>query len=162
MTTIAYRSGILASDSRVTWGGHIKASGVKMWRVTSRVEPIKGEVLIGVAGYLAAAGLFVDWVQAGGEPKLKERGVEGEDADFGALIVHRTGLYTADHLCRFEPMTEDFWADGSGTLAALGAMAKGASALEAVRIAARFDCYTGGRIVSMTLTQPGRARKKAR
>lgn len=154
MTTIAYKAGVLASDSRMTWGGHIKASGVKMWRIDSRVAPVKGEVLLGICGYVAAALLFKDWLETGGEPNLVKRGVEADDT-FGALIVHKSGLYTADHLCRLEVMPEQFWADGSGTLAALAAMACGKSAIEAVRLAGRFDAFTGGRVISMSLEERG-------
>jgi hypothetical protein len=157
VTTIAFKDGVLASDSRVTWSGHIKASGVKMWRVESKVAPVKGEVLLAVCGYLSAACLFREWMQEGGEPHLNKRGVDMNDA-FEALIVHKSGLYTADALCAIEPMTEPFWADGSGGLAALAAMACGKSAVEAVRIASRFDAYTGGRIVSMTLGSPKKAK----
>lgn len=151
MTTIAYKDGVLASDSRATWAGNVKANCIKMWRIQSKVEPVKGEVLLGVCGNLAAALLFKDWMEAGGAPNLKERGVDADDS-FGAIIVHKSGLYSADHLCRIEAMPEEFWSDGSGSQFALGAMACGKSAADAVRVASRFDCYTGGRIVTMSLT----------
>lgn len=165
MTTLAFKAGVLASDSRATWDGHIKSSCCKMWRIQSRVEPVKGECLLAIAGDLYAGLLFKDWMEQGGEPKLKDRGVIGDDGDaggdFDALIVHRSGVYGANFLCRLERIDEDEWAHGSGRLAALAAMACGKSAIEAVRIASRFDAYTGGRIVSMTLDEsPKRARKK--
>ena len=37
----------------------------------------------------------------------------------------------------------DFWAVGSGEEYALGAMAMGASAAQAVEVASQFDVYTG-------------------
>ena len=153
MTTIAYKDGVLATDSRATWDGHVKSNCVKMWRIQSRVDPVKGEVLIATAGDLYAALLFKDWLELGGEPKLKDRGVDGTEGDFDAFIAHKSGIYAANHLCRIEPVYMDEWAHGSGRLAALAAMACGKSAVEAVRIAARFDAYTGGRIVSMILTE---------
>jgi hypothetical protein len=162
LTTLAYRDGVLASDSRFTWAGNVKASGTKMWRLQSRVSPVRGEVLLGISGYVSAALLFKDWLETGDEPHLVKRGVD--DDCFGALIVHKSGLYVADRLCRLDVMAEEFWADGSGGDFALAAMACGKSAAEAVRIAARFDCYTGGRIVSMRLASPARraSRKGAR
>ena len=166
VTTVAFKAGVLASDSRATWDGNVKGHCCKMWRLQSRVEPVKGECLLAIAGDLYDGLLFKDWLEQGGEPKLKDRGVCGDDGDsggdFDALIVHRSGIYGANFLCRLERITEDEWAHGSGRPFALAAMACGKSAIEAVRVAARFDAYTGGRIVSMTLEDkaPARARKR--
>lgn len=166
MTTVAWDGRTLASDSRATWDGHVKSHCVKMWRVQSRVDPVKGECLLAIAGDLYAGLLFKDWLELGGEPHLIKRGVTGEmddsGGDFDALIVHRRGVYGANFLCRLEPIGMDEWAHGSGRMAALAAMACGKSATEAVRIASRFDAYTGGRIVSMTLDKPSSKRRGSR
>ncbi len=63
------------------------------------------------------------------------------------------GLFEYDVYCRAEEVIDDFYAIGSGAKVALGAMACGKSAIEAVRIAARFDPYTGGRINSESLVK---------
>lgn len=163
MTTIAYKDGVLATDSRATWDGHIKSNCIKMWRTQSKVEPVKGQVLLAGAGDLYAFLLFKDWLETGGEPNLHIRMVPGNDGDgndFDAFIVHKSGIYACNYLCRIEPIYMDQWAHGSGRLAALAAMACGKSAIEAVRIAARFDAYTGGRVVSMTLTETKGKRKR--
>lgn len=153
MTTIAYRDGVLASDSRATWDDYTKSDCIKMWKLVSKVEPVKGPVLFGGAGDLYAALLFKDWLERGGEPNLHDRGVES-DGDFDALIVHATGIYGANRYCRLERITEPYWAHGSGRQAALAAMHCGKSAMDAVRMAARIDPFTGGRVVSMRLDEP--------
>lgn len=50
-----------------------------------------------------------------------------------------------------EPVIERCYAVGSGSHFALAAMACGKTAVEAVRLAARFDPGTGGRVESITL-----------
>jgi len=78
-------------------------------------------------------------------------------------VLTPQGLFEYDVYCRAEEVLDDFYAIGSGAKVALGAMACGKSAIEAVRIAARYDPYTGGRIVSETLekAEVKRDRKKA-
>ena len=68
----------------------------------------------------------------------------------------------ADRLCRLEQLDEDFWAAGSGRQAALAAMHCGKSAVEAVRIAARIDSFTGGRVVHMSLADVENKRGKGK
>lgn len=163
MTTIAYRDGIIASDSRATWDDWSMSKCVKLYRVKSKVDPVKGDVIVGTAGSGSASLLFVDWLEAGGPPALHDRGVN-EYTEFECLIVHKSGIWMADRLCRLEQLDEDFWAAGSGRQAALAAMHCGKSAVEAVRIAARIDSFTGGRVVHMSLAdvESKRGKGKAR
>lgn len=155
MTTLAYRDGVLASDSRATWDDGTMGKCVKIYRLVSKVDPVKGPLLLGGAGSLYALLLFHDWLVDGGEPKLYHRGVDEED-DFDALIVHKKGIFVANRLCRIDALNEDFWACGSGRHAALAAMMCGKSAVDAVRIAARIDPFTGGRVVHETLEKEKR------
>lgn len=154
MTTIAFDGRTLAADSRATEGDEsAKSRCVKMWRLRSRVAPVQGDVLLAMSGDEFAALLFKDWLEEGGEPKLVARGVR-DDEDFDVLVVHKSGLYNANHLCRLERSAEEQWAHGTGRQAALAAMRCGKSAVDAVRIASGIDPYTGGRVVSMSLDEP--------
>lgn len=151
MTTVAYKDGTLAADSRATLtDGTMSNRTVKLWKIVSKVDPVKGRVILAIAGDLYGGLLFHDWLKAGNEPNLHGRGVE-DGTDFDALILHRSGLYAANRLCRVEKITEPYWAIGSGRLAAMTAMYCGKKAPEAVKIAGLFDPGTGGRIVVMTL-----------
>jgi hypothetical protein len=159
VTTIAYKDGVLASDSRSTEGDDsAKSNCVKIWRIVSKVEPVRGEILLGCSGDEFGAALFKEWMEKGGEPFLHARGVEGGDGDgqtgddFDALIVHKSGLYNANRLCCLVKTIERFWAHGTGRQGALVAMRLGKSAVDAVRVTAGVDPYTGGKIVSLRLT----------
>lgn len=159
MTTLAYKDGTIASDSRSTMDDYAIGKCVKLYRVKSKVDPIKGDVIVGTAGHGSSSLLFVDWLEQGGDPSLHERGVD-EHAEFECLVLHKSGLYMADRLCRLEKIEDEVWAAGSGRHAALGAMYAGKSAVEAVRIAARIDPFTGGRVVSMSLRDEVRTPKR--
>jgi len=157
MTTIAYRDGVMAADSVSVYGGR-KHQCVKLHRKTGGEGRRKHDVIIGVAGELYPAMLFVDWYGTGNPVPEMLRTQGGE---FVALILTPKGLFEADIYCRITPVEDTIYAIGSGGDLALGAMAAGKSATEAVRIAARYDAYTGGRVVSMTLDLPESKRKAA-
>lgn len=151
MTTIAYRDGVIAADSLLTYtteaGGSRKYPCKKLFRKTIGRGRRQRDVIIGTAGDAAAAQLFVDWFGSN-QPipeMLKEAG------DFTCLIVDRNELFEADFYCRPVKITQPFYAIGSGCKEALAAMHCGRTAREAVEIAARIDLYTGGDIVTMRL-----------
>lgn len=160
MTTIAYKDGVMASDSRCTYDDWTLGKCVKLYRAKSKVDPVKGDVVVGTAGHSSAALLFLDWLEVGGEPRLHDRGVN-EMTEFECLIMHKSGLWIADRLCRLELLEEEFWAAGSGRQAALSAMHCGKSAVDAVRMAIRLDPFSGGRVVTMTLV-PDPPKQKAK
>lgn len=151
MTTIAYRDGILAADSRVTVDN---GSGARIHtckklfrkRVTEGKKTF--EVIIATAGESSPGMVFVDWYGSG---KPVPDIFLHIDADFTCLVLTPKGLFEYDTFCRGEEIEEDCYAIGSGAMAALAAMHCGKSALEAVRIASRIDPHTGGRIVTETL-----------
>jgi hypothetical protein len=163
VTTIAVRDGIVAADS---WATHWSEEGGSRRHVCSKLyrkritEGRKSfDVIIATAGETSPGLLFVDWYGSGAEPPQMVRELGG---DFTCLILTPHGLYEADQYCRPDAVLEAFYAVGSGAKAALAAMHCGKSAVDAVRIAARIDPYTGGRVVSMSLEEPKprRARKK--
>jgi len=163
MTTIAYRDGILAADSRVTHGEDGSArthTCKKLFRKTITQGKKTFEVVIATAGESSPGMVFVDWYGTGKPIPDIFLHLGG---DFTCLVLTPQGLFEYDVYCRAEEVLDDFYAIGSGAKVALGAMACGKSAIEAVRIAARYDPYTGGRIVSETLekAEVKRDRKKA-
>lgn len=164
MTTIAYRDGILAADSRLTYstegGGSRKHLCTKLYKKTITEGRKTFEVIIATAGESSPALVFMDWYGTGKPPPEMLRELGG---DFTCLILRPDGLYEADVYCRPDKINEPFYAIGSGAKEALAAMHCGKSAVQAVRVAACVDPYTGGRIVSMSLEprQPRRTRKPA-
>lgn len=138
MTTIAYRDGVLASDSLVS-SGNTRAGEV---RKIAR----HGNLMGGISGPLDAAEKFLRWIESGCEGDCPQLG-DGSDA---ILIRGRKTFYVGPS-GTVVPFRAPFAATGSGENLAIGAMAMGASAIEAVKVAIRFDEGSGGRIASLTL-----------
>lgn len=152
MTVIAYRDGVIASDSRVTAdseaGGTRMFKCEKLYRKTIKIGRRKLPVIIGTAGESAPGLIFVDWY--GSDKPPPSQLIDGE-ADFTCLILRPDGLFEVDKWCRPDKVLSKFYAIGSGAKAALGAMHKGASAIEACEIACKIDPYCALPIVSMRL-----------
>jgi hypothetical protein len=155
MTTIAYRDGVIAADSRVTVsseaGGSRKHLCTKLFRKTITEKRKTFDVIIATAGESSPSLVFVDWYGTGQPIPDILRDLGG---DFTCLILRPDGLYEADVYCRPDKILEPFYAVGSGAKAALAAMTCGRGALAAVRVAAVWDPYTGGKITSMSLKAP--------
>lgn len=149
MTTIAYRDGVMAADSRFTEDS--EAGGTRLGRCEKLYR--REHAIVGLAGESAPGLVFLDWYDKGAaiadRPELLVHG----EADFSALVLRADGLYSYDKWCRGEKVLNKFWAIGSGAKAALGAMEHGASAAEAVKIACRIDPYSAPPVVQMTLAK---------
>lgn len=142
MTTIAYRDGIIAADSGVTSGSSHVGYATKIGRGGGQY---KGWVA-GVSGNLDWSRAFLDSFEKG-DLLPQAKGDEG-----GTLLISPRrqmflwyGVYTPYRI------RAPFYAIGSGCNEARGAMAAGASAIEAVRIAKRLDEGTFGPVKSLGL-----------
>lgn len=129
MTTIAYRDGILCTDSACT-----SSQGILLGTVRKLGRAPDGS-LIAAAGKSMACAVVVAWAESGmeGSPNVS-------DDDFGAILVRPDR--TVHHLSGDGSTVQidaPFHAEGSGYQIALGAMAAGASAEEAVQIACKLD-----------------------
>jgi len=141
MTTIAYRNGILAADTLVTEQGRRVGRTTKIFR--------HGELLWGFAGALQHRDVVASWLSAGlpGDTPLMETR-KGARSD--ALIIFDGRLICFDEHGADSMALPQFYAIGSGAPYALGAMAHGASAEEAVRAAMNLDLYTGGDVTVLS------------
>lgn len=142
MTTIAYRDGVLAADTRATDDEY--HPGIYRCEKLFR----KDGAIIATAGDDAPGMIFVDWY--GSNKKPPERLIAG-DADFCCLVLSPAGLFWYNKWCRANKVMDAFYAIGSGAAYAIGAMKFGATAEEAVKCAMEFDCYTGGDVTTMRL-----------
>lgn len=138
MTTIAYRDGIMAGDGRYCCNGWVHGENAV------KVHKLSRHRLVGFTGEYHLFNAFLEWLRTGeGErPVLKDGRCVEVDTQTGIAKVHEETGY-------FE-ITEEYHAWGSGSPAALAAMHAGASAKEAVEIAARLDTCTGGTIRSVS------------
>lgn len=134
MTTIAIKNGFMVSDSRVTRGGGILGATKKVYDF--------GNIVVGVCGTLQDSTRFLKWIKGGKKRKFPV----GENTDFDALVYHRLSgkvlLYASSDVG--DAIDAGFYAIGSGTQYAIGAMQVGASAAEAIEVACMFDVYSGG------------------
>lgn len=132
MTTFAYRNGVLVSDTAVTMSGQYIGTTVKIAK--------KGPFLAAASGTASLARGFMDWFSGGMKDKPVTFIQNGkEDWSCWGYIFCPDGL-----MLSFEPSgvnhhRSEFLADGSGAQLAMGAMAYGASAKKAVRIACQYD-----------------------
>lgn len=146
MTTIVCNMEEMAVDSLCT-DSATKCSVTKMFRV--------GETLVGVAGVYADCKHFINWLTEGGDPD-ETPDMEG----VAALVLTKKGIYLYDsHPTPFK-VDGKFAAIGSGSQAALAAMYYGASPRDAVKMAAKVDPHTGGRINVKPLDPKAPAPKK--
>ncbi len=156
-TTITYRAGIIAADSRETWEGEAGGTSYATCEKLFRKKIGKKEFIIGTAGGTYLAMIYVDWFR-GIEPTMDQHLKLPEilrdahlEEDFEVLIVCRDGAFHANHLCRAVKVIDPFIAIGSGRKAALGAMHAGATAKRAVEIACKVDPYTAPPVRTMRL-----------
>ncbi len=143
MTTIAFDGRILAADSQATAGNIKTFDAVKVRIVEIAQEGShKGEKhYVACCGDMASARAFCDWYrdQAGSVyPKLEE--------DFHALAIAPHGIAEYWDRLPYGVAAHAPVAIGSGKQIALGAMAAGKNAIEAVEIAKQHDCFTGGEV----------------
>jgi len=132
MTTIAWRDGIMAADRLAVTGG-MRADAKKLHRLPD------GRV-VGCAGSYRLAIKFVS--------ALRRAAVVGLGRDFHGLVMLPNGKLLEYEDCETAmPVTDRFYAIGTGAHAAMAAMYCGKSAAEAVKIAGRVDNATGcGRV----------------
>ena len=137
MTTIAYRDGVLAADTRVSTGGIMDCEIIKIARNSD------GD-LAGASGDAGFSAEFLRWF-LGGE-KQNTPVPKKENNPYEGLIFRSSGeinVFDEGGVCQ---VTAPYYASGSGVCIALGAMAYGADAEQAVRMAMKHDVSTGGEI----------------
>lgn len=155
MTTIAYRDGIIASDSQGHANG-LNAAG------RSKVHDINGW-LLGGAGASSQIDEFISWFttecQDGKLRKPPSHLQTGNENSYTIMAVNkksRAVYQFADGLHPFR-INGKYFAIGSGMPVALGALAMGATAEQAIRCAAKHDVYTSGAI-QIKKCFPGKSR----
>lgn len=137
MTTVACDGKTMAADGLVTRGNMIVAERAR------KVRRLPDGRIVGFAGEVPAAEAFVEWLREGGKfPALR---------GFTGMVLEPSGcifLYEGNGI----PIpTDGVQAIGSGAPHALTAMDCGKSPAEAVRLAAKRDSATGGRILTLRL-----------
>lgn len=133
MTTIATNGEMVVADRQTSDLNFGYKSQAKIERV--------GEFIIGACGSVGDCLLYSQWFKEG-QPKSAK--LPKTTKGFCGLAVHESGRifeFVALGLC--QEVNEPFYAIGSGTHFAIGAMAAGASPKKAVQIASKYERFTG-------------------
>jgi len=141
VTTIAYRAGVMAADSRAYSGGS-KAIGTKM-----KIRRLDDGTLLGVSSnQVGLPEALANWYAGGCKA---EDAPKPASLEFTLLAVKPNGdaYYATDALLITGPLRAESFAIGSGSQAAQGAMHAGADALRAVEIACMVDAWSGPPVV---------------
>lgn len=136
MTTIACDGKEIAADGLVTGNGLVHMTDVP------KVRRLVSGAVVGMSGSAFHMPQAVEFLE--GKRDSIEFGVQ-----FEAIILHRGGRCECmdGNGRRYEQTVP--CVTGSGSPIALGAMAAGATAAEAVAIACRLDTCTGGMVTAM-------------
>lgn len=143
MTTIAYKDGVIAYDSRQTRGDRIVSDDCS-----------KCQIVDGVSFFLSGAVCDEKALIAAyfGTPSPVPVECSGYVVDGGKLMLvghdDKTGIWRQE----LDPANPD--AIGSGHAYAIAAMDMGASAEDAVRAAMKRDIYTGGKVRNFKVGAP--------
>lgn len=146
MTTIAFDGKSLCSDSLLSVGEMRLGAVQKVFR-----KKVEGRVVL-----YAGAGNHANWyaamnwlVQRDGDCPVFDL-----DSENDFTLIEVTGPYTAFYYgpsMRFTPAPLPFVVAGSGEAYALAALTLGKTAREAVALAIKLDCASGGEIQEATL-----------
>lgn len=155
MTTIAYKDGVMAADSRAYAGGATPI-GTKV-----KIRQMEDGTLIGIS--CNSPGLseqLFAWFEADMDTELSEV-PEVKDISLSILVVSPDGevRMALDSIHPVGPIEADFFAIGTGDHFALGAMAAGATAKEAVTIGIELDIWSGAPVRTISLDKKPSALK---
>lgn len=135
MTTIAYRDGVLAADTRGYSGSRVPI-GTK-----AKIRRLDDGTLVGCSSVIpGAVEAIIAWYAMGthtAPPVLKEN-------KFSLLVVRPSGeaFLASDNFLLSGPLTAEFFAIGSGEEYAIVAMAMGASAERAAEVGCECDVWS--------------------
>jgi hypothetical protein len=142
MTTITFKAGILAADTLISYSNITNGNRNKIARC--------GKHTVALAGNTYLRRPLEEWVADGCNPASVPQALLDDDAVFAALIIDQDGNVFEFDNGYLTPVYADYTAIGSGAMLALGAMAHGASAVEAVIAAALHDKNSGGPVTSLS------------
>ena len=139
MTAIAYKDGVMAADSMELCG---KVTLSTVQKITRRS---KDGALAGAAGYGPAGEAFLRAFEAGEDAEFKRSLPNDEGFGFEAIIAYADGAVwqVGQDGSRYK-VNAPFYVAGSAHEILVGAMAAGASAEQAVRIAVKYHASCGG------------------
>lgn len=136
MSTVAWDGKTLAADRQCN-NGDLKSP-------TSKIRRLPDGTLLACTGNLGAGRILMKWYEDGQVQADYPTANQEKDALFARLIVVKDGSVSQYETFYVPiPLIHPFFAWGSGRDFAIGAMANGAKATDAILIASQFDINTG-------------------
>jgi ATP-dependent protease HslVU (ClpYQ) peptidase subunit len=157
VTTIAYSNGILAADSLINYGTFSNGEVNKIHIVTIHGR----KAMLAVAGAVWVIEPLIEWIEAGAEQDEIPHCILHAVKDFSCIMIDDEGNVWEFNNGYFLRCGVEYIAIGSGQMFALGAMAAGVSAPEAVAASMKHDKATGGAITICTIADLTEVKKAA-
>lgn len=150
MTTIALSdAGDIAADGLRCFGSERSSTDAKKITIIGR------HTIYAYAGLSAMQGPIIAWFEAGHDPKDVP---QFRSADYAhgwhLLVIKKDGsMFSVSHEAPYPLEASAPFTLGSGADYAMGALHAGASARQAVEIAAKLDVHTGGTIQVVSIAE---------
>ena len=145
MTVIAWDGKTLAAD-RLAMNGYIRAEATKIFKLSVY------DSLVGLSGNYDSCMAVLDWLEGGRKPTAWPAAAQSSEGWTRAIEIRRDGtvIYYERHPFPLGFLPAAFHAIGAGGECALGAMAMGATAQQAVEVACKFITGCGGGVDTLT------------
>jgi len=142
MTIVAWDGATMAADRMSCYGSTPLIGTRKIHRIES---PDKRTFLVGCSGRRDHIEAFMAWLRGGSKPDMQR------DDEFSTMVIDpRRRIWLITGTLIYVQISAKKWGVGCGVDYALGAMAAGATAQEAVRIASKLDINCGGGVDFLT------------
>lgn len=148
MSVVAWDGKTLAADKRLMQGD--------LGTIGSKITKLDSGEILAWAGEAGGGLALVHWFVSG---RRKEDWPDRQKTDDWTrlIVVDKTGVYSYEHEPLPQTVLAPFVAWGSGRDCALGAMAMGADAIVAVRVASQFIVSCGGGVEFFEIAQDKRS-----
>lgn len=142
MTTICFRDGVLAADSRA-YSGHATPIGEKC-----KIYRHRNGAMMGISTTLPGLGERMGaWFLDDKNPDIEPIFSPDEGIDALEIDPHGNVFFYHNSVHPSGPLHGEFFAIGSGANYALGALHMGADAVDAVRVGIMCDPWSGGEVM---------------
>jgi hypothetical protein len=155
MTTIAVTRDQIAGDRQVTHSGGLK------FKVTTKVHEFYQPLLWPKKFYVGMCGNvdeFPDILQFLYDPAAMKKAPKGNGGECVVLTEDRK-IFTFKSPSKWIHVEQPFYAVGTGMNYAMSAMECGKTAIEAVKVASKFDLYTGMGVTHFDVEKPEKVKK---
>jgi ATP-dependent protease HslVU (ClpYQ) peptidase subunit len=153
VTTIAYKNGVLAADSLINYGTFSNGEVNKI-HVVSMPEDDGKRVrrsMMAVSGAVWVIEPLIEWIESGASQDDIPHCLLAAAEQFSCIMIDDEGTVWEFNNGFFLKCGVQYHSIGSGQMFALGAMAAGIEAPEAVAAAMKHDKATGGAITVCTV-----------